>query len=156
MTTCCPAPDLHIHTRYCGHAGGELDAYVLHAIQMGLPEIGFAGHFPYPDGFVETVPNCVIPARDFPLFVEEALRLQSRYKESIAIRLAAEIDFLPDFTEQIRSALTQWPLDYVIGSVHMLDGIPLSITIWRYLSPASRSWAARTGCGSVTGGRWRR
>ena len=77
--------DLHIHTAHCGHAKGSTEEVVQRAVALGLKEIGFTGHFPYPDGFVEPVPNCVIPNEHFPKYVSEILELQEVYKGKIII-----------------------------------------------------------------------
>ena len=38
--------DYQVHTSLCGHATGKMEEYVERAIELGLAEIGFSGHFP--------------------------------------------------------------------------------------------------------------
>lgn len=83
-------PDLHVHTHYCGHAEGTMEESVQAAIRSGLAEVGFAGHFPYPQDFIELVSDCVIPEEHFPQFVDEVLRLRRGYDDRLKITLAAE------------------------------------------------------------------
>lgn len=117
-------PDLHIHTTFSRHAEGSMEEMVLSAIRKGLPEIGFADHFPYPKGFDEPVPNCVIPDEEtFDLYVKEVRRLQQAYRDRIVILFGTEIDYLPDQLDDIRKRVGQYPFDYVIGSIHLLNGI---------------------------------
>jgi histidinol-phosphatase (PHP family) len=119
-------PDLHIHTPYSRHATGTMEETVLSAIDKGLTEIGFSDHFPYPDGFVEPVPNCAIPdARTFEMYIYEADRLREKYSGRIDIRLGTEIDFLPEYFSDIQEHLGRYRLDYVIGSIHFVDGIAI-------------------------------
>lgn len=119
-------PDLHIHTTYSRHAEGSMEEMVLSAVRIGLSEIGFADHFPYPKGFQEPVPNCVIPDEEvFELYVKEVRRLQQAYRGRISILFGTEIDYLPDHLDDIRNRLEQYPFDYVIGSIHLLNGIAI-------------------------------
>lgn len=104
-------PDLHVHTHYCGHAEGTMEESVLAAIRLGLAEVGFTGHFPYPQGFIEPVPDCVIPEENFPQFVDEVLRLRGVYNDRIKICLAAEVDYLNGFMDKTKS-LCQRNRDY--------------------------------------------
>jgi histidinol-phosphatase (PHP family) len=118
-------PDLHVHTHYCGHAEGTMEESVQVAIRLGLAEVGFAGHFPYPQGFVEPVPDCVIPEDLFPQFVDDVFRLRKIYENRIHITLGAEVDYLDGFMEKTKALCRMYPLDYVIGSVHMVEGVPI-------------------------------
>ncbi len=113
--------DYHVHTAYCGHANGTAVEMVHRALQLGLTEMGFTGHFPYPDGFADPVPNCVIPQDKFPQYISEIQKLREDFKEKIAIRLAAEIDYIPEYVEQTRKIVQTYPLDYVTGSVHIME-----------------------------------
>jgi len=38
--------DYHIHTSLCGHAEGEMRAYVEQTLAAGVTEMGFADHLP--------------------------------------------------------------------------------------------------------------
>ena len=120
-----PYPDMHIHTHFCGHAQGTLEDTVRTAIEMGLSEIGFTGHFPYPSAYQGPVEDCVIPEDRFSDYINEVLRLKSKYTDQISIRLAAEVDYLDQYVEQSRSMLQVYPLDYVIGSIHIVEGVPI-------------------------------
>jgi histidinol-phosphatase (PHP family) len=118
-------PDLHIHTPYCQHAKGTMDETVLKAIDMGLPEIGFTGHMPYPPGFVEPAPDCVIPENLYPDYLKEVEALQSRYGSRIRINLAVEIDYFDRYAAWTGEQVRKQPYDYIIGSMHIVDGVAL-------------------------------
>lgn len=115
--------DLHVHTTYCGHARGTLIEMVQSAIYLDMREIGFTGHFPYPEGFIEPVSNCVITDKVFPQFVSEVIGLQERYKEKIMIRLAAEVDYIPQYVTETKKMIQTYSFDYIMGSVHVIENV---------------------------------
>ena len=118
-------PDLHIHTPYCQHAKGTIEETVLKAIEKGFDEIGFTGHLPYPPGFVEPAPDCVIPEHLYPDYLNEVKQLQSKYRDRIRIDLAVEIDFLEEYADWSAEQVQKHPYEYVIGSMHILKGVAL-------------------------------
>ncbi len=118
-------PDLHIHTALCGHAKGTMKETVREAIKKGLSCIGFADHFSYPAGHVESVPDCVIPRDKIDEYWDEIDTLQKQFQDQITILKATEVDYLPDYTSVQVDELSQVSLDYVIGSIHLLDEWPV-------------------------------
>jgi histidinol-phosphatase (PHP family) len=119
-------PDLHIHTTYSQHATGTMEETVRAALAKGLPEIGFADHFPYPSGFSVPAPNCVIPDEaTFAVYADEVRRLRSAYADRIEIRFGAEIDHLDGRTSDQAVMRAKHAFDYVIGSIHILHGVPI-------------------------------
>jgi histidinol-phosphatase (PHP family) len=119
-------PDLHIHTMYSEHATGTMEETVQSAVAKGLSEIGFADHFPYPPGFSVPAPNCVIPDEaTFAVYADEVRRLRSAYADRIQIRFGAEIDHLDGRTADQAVMRAKHGLDYVIGSIHILRGVPI-------------------------------
>jgi histidinol-phosphatase (PHP family) len=116
-------PDMHVHTAFCGHASGTMEESVLSAIRLGMTEIGFSDHFPYPKGFSDPLGGCVISENEFPAYLSSIRSLQNRFRESIAVRAGVEVDFLPGHLAGIGEALGAVDLDYVIGSVHWVDGV---------------------------------
>ncbi|RQV94535.1 histidinol-phosphatase HisJ [bacterium] len=116
-------PDYHLHTRHCGHASGSVDEMIRMAIQKGFLEIGFAEHFPYPDGFEIDVPDCVVPSDLWPQYLFDVHDAQKKFGDQIQIRLGAEIDYLPGYESDTASRLSRQDYDVVFGSVHILDGI---------------------------------
>lgn len=112
--------DYHIHTARCGHAFGEMQAYVERAVQVGLPEMGFSDHiFLYWLPEDQRDPELAMPEDQFNAYVQDVQRLQHAYPE-IAIRLAVEADFILDAESTLKSVLSRYPWDYVLGSVHFI------------------------------------
>ncbi len=111
--------DYHIHTKECGHARGQMYEYVEAAIARGLPEMGFSDHMPLP--YLPLDEEYVMPAAKFPGYLDEVARLREKYPQ-IQIRLGVEADYVPGYTAQLLEILSGYPLDYVYGSVHFIDG----------------------------------
>ena len=116
--------DYHVHTSFCGHAVGKMQEYVERAIQIGLEEIGFSGHFPYPPGFDPPAADCVIPEQLFDSYLDETARLRETYAGRIKIRLGAEFDYLgQDSSYNPMEEARRIGLDFCLASVHIVDGV---------------------------------
>ncbi len=115
----CRLPDYHLHTTLCNHASGEMEAYVERAIELGIPEIGFSEHMP-----VMPEPHLCMSYDDLPFYIEKVQELRERYRGRIVIRLGAEMDMNLDRADEIESIIERYEFDYVIGSIHYLDGWP--------------------------------
>lgn len=61
----------------------------------------------------------------FEDFVKEARRLQEKYKDKICLIVGLETDVIrEDSFDRIRKLKKDLELDYIVGSVHHVDGIP--------------------------------
>ncbi|OPX88381.1 MAG: Histidinol-phosphatase [Pelotomaculum sp. PtaB.Bin104] len=113
--------DYHIHTKMCGHATGELEEYLAVAAKQGLAEIGFSDHLPLyflpperrPAGYAMT-------EAELCGYVDAVLRV--RENSPVLVKLGVEADFVPGYEAQLKKLLEAYPFDYVIGSVHFIDG----------------------------------
>lgn len=115
-------PDYHWHTDRCGHATGKMAEYVAEARKRGLVEVGFADHVPmYWLPVEERDPGLAMTWEELPVYTGEVLELR-RVNPDLNIRLGLEADFIPGLEKELREILELYPLDYVIGSVHYLDG----------------------------------
>ena len=131
-------PDYHIHTSRCGHATGEMKEYVEHAIKLGIKEMGFADHIPlYWLDEKQRDPSLAMPEEQLADYVAQVLRLQGAYAE-ITIRLGLEVDYIPGFEHRARRLIDLYPFDYVLGSIHYIDGWgfdnPAYLEQYRYLN----------------------
>ncbi|MFC4775627.1 histidinol-phosphatase [Paenibacillus sp. GCM10023252] len=118
--------DLHTHHVRCGHADGDIEEYVLAAIDAGLGAIGISDHSPYfgsPDD--QPQPGIAMARSDFANYVEEVLRLKQKYEGRIEVLLGIESDFFPEYAEVYREAYAPVPFDYIIGSVHLSGGVSI-------------------------------
>jgi len=55
-------------------------------------------------------------------YIEDVERCRRAYAHDITIRLSTEADFIPGHERELEAILRRYDWDYVIGSVHFLDG----------------------------------
>ncbi len=114
--------DYHMHTRLCGHAVGELNEYVERAIALGLPEIGFSDHMPMTVWGAERDPTLSMTEADMATYVAWVEEARARYAGKITIRFGVEADYTKGRHRELRDYFDAYPFDYVIGSVHFIEG----------------------------------
>ncbi|GGE30103.1 histidinol-phosphatase [Pullulanibacillus camelliae] len=132
--------DFHTHHERCGHATGRIQEYIEQAIAKGLQYIGISDHSPY---FAEEEdharPGLTMAKSDFPLYIEEVLQLKERYKSKIEVLLGVESDFFPEHASLYNTIYQHYPLDYIIGSVHFVNGKSIfDKQRWKGLSATDR------------------
>jgi histidinol-phosphatase (PHP family) len=110
--------DYHMHTPLCKHAVGPMEAYVERGIELGLREIGFSDHNPLPGGRGAGVR---MSESELDYYVERVTELQFRYRGKIDVMLGLEMDYLEGLEDYLERQVSQYPWDYVIGSIHYLD-----------------------------------
>lgn len=117
------ATDYHVHTARCGHAGGEMRAYVETALARGLDEIAFTDHVPLyflpgddPD------PGLAMTRAELPGYVEEVRALREEFAGRIDILLGLEADYAEGHEAALREILAAHAWDVVLGSVHWVKG----------------------------------
>ena len=121
--------NFHTHSHFDdGHE--SLESYVLSAIDKGLAAFGFSAHAPLP---LQTA--WALPAKDFPEYVAEAKKLKEQYKDLIKLYLGLEIDYIPGVSEDFKGWIQGTPLDYCLGSVHLVKPGPGN-AIWFIDGPA--------------------
>lgn len=106
--------NLHTHTHFCDGKNPP-EEYVIQAIEMGFHALGFSGHAPVP---FEN--HFAIKEEKLEEYFESIRDLKLKYKDSIQILLALEIDYIPGITKQFSEFKNQGNLDYVIGGVHLI------------------------------------
>jgi histidinol-phosphatase (PHP family) len=121
--------DYHTHLRdseeQVEHTIEAVERYVEVAAERGLDEIGFTEHVYY---FEQT--------RRFwqePYMVERCVHDLDRYVEAVAeakerglpVKLGLEVDYFAGTEPELRDMLSRYPWDYLLGSVHYVDGFPV-------------------------------
>ena len=110
--------DYHIHTARCGHAEGRLEDYAVRALEVGLREIGISDHLPLLH--MEDA-HLSMSREELPVYVQEVEELRRRFPD-LPIRLGIEADYLPQTTSQLPDLLEAHAFDYIMGSLHFVDG----------------------------------
>ena len=104
--------DYHIHTRYSVDADDSPESMCRRAIDLGIPEIGFAEHWDV--GPYEADPRYFKPK---PWYTELE-RLRGLFAGQLVIRAGIEIAEPHLYPRETAKVLKRAPFDYVIGSVH--------------------------------------
>ncbi len=116
--------DLHTHHHRCGHAIGTIEDYVKRAIDYGLQFIGISDHSPYFYSEEDQLyPTIAMAKSQFVPYIEEVLHLKEKYQDKIHVLLGMESDFFPDHINLYRNQYSQYPFDYIIGSVHYVRDV---------------------------------
>ena len=123
--------DLHNHTT-ASHGSADVGAMVARAREAGLAWFGLSEHSPLPEGF-----SCALYtgdlARAFPRYAADVRRFRAaappatpagaREDGAPRVLLGLELDWLPSRLPYMRELVAAWPFDYVLGSLHYLDGM---------------------------------
>ena len=110
--------DYHVHTARCGHADGEMLDYVAQAHKIGLLELGFADHLPL---LTQEDPTLTMTLGELSGYVQEVNSL-AEDADGIIVKLGIEADYLPGLEGETAALLASCDFDYVIGSIHFIDG----------------------------------
>jgi histidinol-phosphatase (PHP family) len=119
--------DYHMHLRdpeeRVVHTLEAVERYVEVAAGRGVDEIGFTEHGYY---FRQTRPvwtleyqteRCVYDLDAYVAAVVEAKR------RGLPVKLGLEVDYVGERQDELASLLQPYPWDYLLGSVHWLDGL---------------------------------
>lgn len=113
--------DYHVHTRYCRHASGEMEEYVLSGIEKGLGKLTFLEHME--EGIRGRQVTWLSDAEIREYFLE-GRRLQTRYAEAITIELGVECGFNINCVAALNRRLASYPWDNIGVSCHFLELTP--------------------------------
>ncbi len=104
----------HGHSKYCdGH--GEIEDYVLKAIELNMAAIGISSHAPVPFPTVWTMPEDKLES-----YLGEIDKLKVKYESQISVLKSLEVDYIPNLCSPHHPLITSSNLDYIIGSVHFV------------------------------------
>lgn len=107
----------HNHTNWSDGIA-SLDEVVDRARALGVDELGISDHYVlHPSG---RVPGWSMKPEKVGEYAEHVL--SRRDADGPTIRLGLEVDYFPGQEQAIRAALDGIPFDYLIGSVHQVDG----------------------------------
>jgi histidinol-phosphatase (PHP family) len=115
-------PGLDYHTHICE---STIDAMLASAVEKGVREYGISEHIFMLDEGHPIFP--LIPDEGIPFSREryvETCRDRSR-SAPLVIRLGLEVDYVPGTEALVAEVLAGVEWDYLIGSVHEIDGIDL-------------------------------
>ena len=104
----------HSHSLYCdGRAG--MEDFVRFALSEGFTSYGFSSHAPLPFSTAWTMEWDIMDD-----YLSEFHRLKEKYAGRIELYIGLEIDYLNEASNPSIARFRELPLDYRIGSVHLL------------------------------------
>lgn len=115
----------HCHSRWSDGEGEVVD-FIRAANAMGLDEVGLSDHYVIAPLGVQM--SWAMPLGRIEEYVDDVQSAAGEAGESLIVRLGVEVDFFPETASEIRELLVSQPFDYVIGSVHRLNGFPIDDT----------------------------
>ena len=118
--------DYHTHTPLCKHAEGEPEQFVQAAIQAGVTEYGISDHAP---ATPEPFDDWRMSLAELPEYFQWIERARAEAGDQLPIRVGLECDWLDGCESWISSLTKKYHWDYLIGSVHYLEG-------WDFDNPA--------------------
>lgn len=136
----------HTHTPLCRHASGRPEAFVEAALAAGLSEYGVSDHAPM---VPEPFDDWRMLAAELPLYLQWIDRAERAAAGRIPVRRGLECDWIEGCEPWIESLAARHDWDYLIGSVHYLDG-------WDFDNPAKLGTWDRRDIDAVWEDYWRR
>ena len=104
----------HSHCSFCdGRA--PLEEFVKEAISQGFYSYGVSSHAPLP-----FPTRWTMEWEQMEAYFDEFKNLRSKYADEIELYVGLEIDYLNEESNPSVARFTELPLDYRIGSVHLL------------------------------------
>lgn len=137
--------DYHMHLRApdesVDHRVETVEPYVERARERGVDEVGFTEHVYY---FRQTRSLWKLPYQlercvyDLDRYCDAVLEAKSR---GLPVKLGLEVDYVPGCERETHDALAPYPWDFVLGSVHWIEGHPIDQKpgLWGHL-PVEEVW----------------
>jgi histidinol-phosphatase (PHP family) len=108
--------DCHIHSNFSADSTLDASCACETAIKLGLDGIAFTDHldFDYPG---ETF------LIDFAQYISDISLIRSKYDKRLKVLKAMEVGIQPHVLEDSLNVVNSYDFDYVLASVHIIDGI---------------------------------
>lgn len=124
--------------QFCHHAKDSLEAVVQAYIAAGFTWAGITEHMPpqndtqrYPDEVASGISAATLQAQ-FKRYFAECRRLQEHHADQIRLFTAFETETWPGSTAFVKSLIEETRPDYIVGSVHHVDGIGIDVSLPLY------------------------
>lgn len=110
--------DYHIHSQYSPDGKMTMDDACQQAIRLGLDEIIFTDHIDlnWPEDKSFDMVN-------LEKYIAEIENMQKKYKSLLTIRKGMELGLQPNTLEMYDLIVEAFPVDFIIASVHIVDGM---------------------------------
>ena|SRR5688500_15565704 len=122
--------DYHLHLRASGDESDEpehsleaVERYLEQAAKRGVDELGFTEHVYY---FRQTEAIWDVSEQlewcrfDLDEYCDLIVRAK---RQGLPVKLGLEVDWVPERADELGEILAPYPWDYLLGSVHWIDGL---------------------------------
>ncbi len=113
--------DYHLHTHHSGDSTAPMADMIESALSKDISEICFTEHMDMDYPVTEDVPEGTFFLNTEEYF-REYLYYKEIYKDRISIKFGVEVGLQPHLKGRIADYVKRFPFDFVIGSVHLIDG----------------------------------
>jgi histidinol-phosphatase (PHP family) len=121
---------------FCLHGDDTLEEMLEAAVEFGYATFGVTAHSPRTDAkflYPEEIEASYSPAdldRDFTNYVSTCRELATKFEDRLEVLVGAEIEIVPElgYVEEVTSLRRRHKLDYIVGSVHWVDELPIDVT----------------------------
>ena len=120
--------DFHMHTEFSTDSEASMESQIASAIEKGIKHLCFTDHMDY-DYPVQYGGGFLF---DMETYLARINEMKERYKKRIALYRGVELGMQPGLAERCGSLVQGYPLDFVICSSHVVDGIdPYFPDFWK-------------------------
>jgi len=113
--------DYHVHTDYTIDAHMTVQQVCKRAVELGFSEICFTNHQQW-SYVVAKNKDFYLTDNEWEEHIKEIEKARKDFPE-LKIKLGVELDYFPEYDHEIREFTKKYPFDYIIGSVHRLNGV---------------------------------
>lgn len=110
--------DCHMHTKFSTDSIMDACEACETAISQGLSGIAFTDH--HDIGFPGNDDSWSI---DFNQYFQDISLVKGKYKDRLKVLKAVEIGIQPHVIDESEALIKSFPFDYVLASVHIIDGL---------------------------------
>lgn len=124
--------DLHVHPDYSIDSDTGIEKFCAKACWLNIPVIGFTTHYDINPIYEDTDAFMVVDSEkvkvdDYAVgrYVDDCLVAREQFPE-LNILIGLEVDYFPGVEAEVYRLKNEFAFDYLIGSVHNLNGIGIS------------------------------
>ncbi len=109
----------HTHTYRCSHASGTEREYIKRAVDNGVKFMGFSDHVPLKIGNYES--RYRVPEEKATEYVSFINKLKEEFKEKIEISVGFEMEYYPEYFNNMLQSVKKYGAQYLILGQHFLE-----------------------------------
>ena len=123
--------DYHVHSDFSSDGMATMEQMIEKAIRLGLKRLCFTDHMDYDYPQVSDYSFVF----DMEKHQRKLVELKEIYRPRIELLSGVELGLQPQIKDRMDSLIKQYPLDFVIGSIHVVDRVdPYYPEFWESIS----------------------